>query len=193
MVLKKKVTAAVLAGVLATAAVVPMGLTASAASQGDVTVNYVAGGGLIPDDGDGTYYVTIPSSINFTAQGETKTMDVSLQPIPGATLSSTLRVEVKVYSKNNYKLTSGTANTTQGTYELKYHLTDAAQGTKLANNATGTTEKDKAKWLIANQKLSKTNPTFKGQAQLTTAPNDNVAAGTTYSDTLTYFVTETAK
>ena len=38
MVLKKKVTAAVLAGVLATAAVVPMGLTASAASSGDVQV-----------------------------------------------------------------------------------------------------------------------------------------------------------
>ena len=193
MVLKRKVTGIVLAGVLAVAAVVPMGLTASAASQGDVTVNYVTGGGLIPDDGDGTYYVTIPSSINFTAQDETKAMDVSLKPIPSATLSSTLRVEVKVYSKNNYKLTSTTANTTQGTYELKYHLTDAAQGTKLANNATGTTEKEKAKWLIANQKLSKTNPTFKGQAKLTVAPNDAVPAGTTYSDTLTYFVTETAK
>ena len=197
MVLKKKVTAAVLAGVLATAAVVPMGLTASAASEGDVKVNYVAGA-LIPETGDGTYYVTIPSSITFTAQNETKTMDVSLKATDkSATLSSTLKVDVKVYSKNNYKLTSTTAGTTQGTYQLKYHLNNAANGTLLANKtpAAGTqdTPENKAQDLIANQKLTKTNHTFKGQAKLSAAPNDDVAAGTTYSDTLTYFVTEVSK
>ena len=192
MTLKRRVTTALLAGAVATSVIAPSSVFA--ASQGEVDVNYVAGA-LIPDSGDGSYYVTVPASITFTAQNEVKDMDVSLHATdPTAALSSTLSVGIKVYSQNNYSLRSTTQGTSTGTYQLKYHLTNAANGTVLANQTPGSgTPADDATDLIASETLTATNDLFEGQAQLTVAPNDAVPSGTTYSDTLTYFVSEISK
>ena len=119
-------------------------------------------------------------------------MDVSLHATdPNAALSSTLKVDVKVYSENAYALKSVTPGATDGVYTLKYHTDDAQVGTATALTNSGDTNS------VANATklgtLNATDDVAYGEAQLTTTPNDAVPAGTTYQDTLTYYVVETAK
>ena len=212
MVLKKKVTAAVLAGVLATAAVVPMGLTASAAPQGDVQVQYI-GGALVPGGSDGSYYITIPSNVLFSGQDDTADMTVQLHRTDVTkTLRSDLAVTVDVYSTNNYKLVAA-GQTEQGTYELKYDsaanlgTSDLEQQAALVNTTHGTPSADngdEAGVLEVDSTLNtiydvNNNPTgnqttlvgsIKGQAEMTVEPTVDVP-GTSFKDTLTYYVTQT--
>lgn len=205
MVLKKKVTAAVLAGVLATAAVVPMGLTASAASAGDVQVQYI-GGALVPDDGDGSYYITIPSNVLFSGQEDTADMTVQLHRTDVTkTLRSDLAVTVDVYSKNNYELVAA-GQTEKGAYTLKYDsaanlgTSDFEQQTALTNTKHGTASADngdEAGILEVNLTLNETQTnqtslvgSLTGQAKMSKEPVVDVP-GTSFQDTLTYYVTQT--
>ena len=200
MVLKKKVTAAVLAGVLATAAVVPMGLTASAKSQGNVDVQYIAGA-LVPDGSDGSYYVTIPSNVTFTGAQDAKNMNVQLHRTDvNKTLNPDLEVTVDVYSKNNYILKNAGFSQT-GVYELVYTGTGATNAdTALANKTpagpasadagaeVGVLTPDANKNVTTNQKSLVGEIT--GKATLKTEPTVDVP-GTPFTDTLTYYVTQT--
>ena len=213
MVLKKKVTAAVLAGVLATAAVVPMGLTASAAKSGDVQVQYIAGA-LVPDDGDGSYYITIPSNVLFSGQGDKADMTVQLHRTDVTkTLDANLGITVDVYSANDYALKNKSFASTTGTYELKYAAdanTTVADGdwqtlTALANTATAADpadpqpdEGDEVGLLTVDSNLNNTTSnankslvgSIQGRAQMTAEPTVDTQ-GVSFTDTLTYFVTQT--
>lgn len=201
MVLKKKVTAAVLAGVLATAAVVPMGLTASAANNGNVDVQYIAGA-LVPDGSDGSYYVTIPSNVTFTGAQDAKKMNVQLHRTDVTKiLDEKLRVTVDVFSKNDYKLKNAGFATVEGVYELVYTGTGAANADTVLANKTpggaasaangaevGTLTPDPAKNVTTAQDSLVGEIT--GTATLKTEPTVDVP-GTPFTDTLTYYVTQT--
>ncbi len=184
MVLKRKVTGIVLAGVLAVAAAAPLGLSASAADNKDVTVSYVAD--ALQPSGVTDYYVTVPSGVTFTGV-ETKSMDVTLNPSAGTVLAQDLQVEVKVYSQNSYKMTGDAGEIP---YTLKYSTTSGnfAQSTTLVNTGS-TKEEASATSLIAGTYLEATQTTFYGQAEVTDdSAAANVDAGATSQDVLTYYV-----
>ena len=186
MVLKKKVTAAVLAGVLATA-VVPMGLTASAASSGDVQVQYIAGA-LVPDDGDGTYYVTIPSNVLFSGESDAHDMNVNLMEVDTSKdLDPALEVTVHVYSTNDYTLKNDNY-TASGTYSLVYN------SDTMVNAQTGQGETGKTDVATNGDQvgvLTPTSTTLSGTATMTAEPTVDTQ-GVSFTDTLTYYVEETA-
>ena len=196
MVLKKKVTAAVLAGVLATAAVVPMGLTASAANAGDVKVQYVAGA-IIPENPTSDYYVTIPANILFRDTTTAENMNVTLKPLDETAgfTDSALVVTVSAYSTNDYKLVNKTQPTVTGAYGLTYTGTNAATaGTALANTKKGLGENGKADVVTNGAKVGTLTPTaatLTGKAQMTQEPAATAQGVSVFSDTITYHVAET--
>lgn len=199
MVLKKRVTGLVLAGVLATAAIAPMGLTASAASNGDVEVQYI-GGALTPDGSDGTYYITIPSNVLFSGAGDEHDMTVKLHRTDVTKkLREDLAVTVDVYSENAYKLKAA-GQSAEGSYELVYTGTGATNAdTVLANTSTGTASADNGAEVGVLTPDSNKNVTtdqnsevgsIKGTATMKDEPAVDVP-GTAFKDKLTYYVTET--
>ena len=203
MVLKKKVTAAVLAGAVATTAVVPMGLSVSAATTEDnnsITMSYKYGNAVYPGDQTSQYQVSIPANQNFSNEGETKDMTVTLETLDasGDFTDPGLGVTVQVYSANGYKMTAGgktqTADYTltyTGQRETQSGSVSATTGVLANLNSTtgafeaGTSEQNADTIGI----LTPTKTSFTGVAELTKVPTtqDN----TEYTDTLTYIVSET--
>lgn len=198
----RRVTTAVLAGVLATAATVP----AFAADQGTTTVTYTSGV-LVPPDANGSYYVTIPADVVLSVEGSTgaKGANVSIFKNPASSnpLPTNLEVLVKVYSANSYQLTNSGGSTTPGTYTLAYSTSTGATATSpdtpLSNaGSTGGATADNAAsagtfqyqegWASIGSGTALA--TLSGTATLTQAPEG--ADGTSFTDTLTFFVDQTS-
>lgn len=201
MTLRRRVTTAILAGAVATSVIAPTSVFA--ASQGDVKVQYI-GGALVPDGSDGTYYITIPSNITFTGTNDIKSMDVQLHRTDVTkTLNSALAVTVDVYSTNDYKLKNNSFSGIEGTYQLVYTSDNATnKDTVLTNKTPNSPSADNGAEvgiLSPDSNLNTTEGTnankslvgsITGTAQLTKEPNVTVP-GTPFTDTLTYYVTQT--
>lgn len=187
MALRRRVTTALLAGAVATAVIAPTSVFA--ASQGDVTVQYIAGA-LVPDDGDGTYYITIPSNVLFSSANDTHDMSVNLMNVDTSKeLDPALQVKVDVFSANNYSLKNASYTAT-GTYELIY----TGDGADNADNPlTNTTPNGPASADAGDAVgiLTPTNSIISGTATLKAEPNVDTK-GVSFTDTLTYYVTQTA-
>lgn len=200
MALRRRVTTALLAGAVATAVIAPTSVFAE--SQGDVKVQYIAGA-LVPDGSDGTYYVTIPSNVLFSNVNDTADMSVNLMQVDtNKELDPNLEVQVDVYSTNNYKLTNPNYSGKDGTYTLTYLApsADAADqdtgfasgGTVMANNGDGSglAHPSATNGSVVGT-LTPDASIISGQAKMTIEPTVDTQ-GVSFSDTLTYYVTETA-
>lgn len=186
MALRRKVTTALLAGVVATSTVAP--LTVSAESQGDVNVQYIAGA-LVPDGSDGTYYVTIPANVLFSGVNDTADMSVNLMEVDTSKdLDPNLQVAVHVYSTNDYKLTNSKYTSANGTYTLEYG-DDTMANTSNSLGATGKTDVKTNGDQVGV--LTPGSAQLSGEATLTVEPTVDTQ-GVSFTDTLTYFVEETA-
>ena len=198
MTLRRKVTTALLAGAVATSVIAPT--TVFAESQGDVTVQYIAGA-LVPDGSDGTYYVTIPSNVVFSGLNDTADMSVNLRQVDtNKELDPNLEVQVDVYSTNGYKLKNSSYSGADGVYTLTYLTPSAdaadqetgfgAGGTVMANtgSTTGLAHPD----ATDGSKVGNLTPDasiISGQAKMTKEPTVDTQ-GVAFTDTLTYYVTE---
>lgn len=181
MTLRRKVTTALLAGAVATSVIAPTSVFA--ASQGDVTVQYIAGA-LVPDGSDGTYYITIPANVVFSGVNDSHDMSVNLENVdPTKDLDENLEVQVDVYSANNYSLKNTSYANVTGKYALTYgsdtmvNKTPAGPASATAGDVVGTLTPDAS--------------VISGTATLKTEPSVE-AKGVPFTDTLTYYVTETA-
>lgn len=205
--MKRRLATLAIVGAMAVAAMAPA--TVFAANNGDVDVKYMSGV-LRPEHGLGTYYVTIPSSVNFAAQGETEDMQVELHRNDvNTTLDTNLEVEVGVHSANDYTLKNNGYPDVQGVYTLEYAtdtnttvadwgsasketLTDDTDGIDTGIDGMVLTAR-----LLPDAELNNTEDNdsslvgyIDGQVTLTTAPPDVDQKGTEFSDTLTYYVRE---
>ncbi len=188
MTLRRKVTTALLAGAVATSVIAPTSVFA--ASQGDVTVQYIAGA-LVPDGSDGTYYITIPANVVFSGVNDSHDMSVNLKNVdPTKDLDENLEVQVDVYSANNYSLKNTSYAGVTGTYELIYTGANADNnGNKLVNTTPAGPASATAGDVVGT--LTPDASVISGTATLKTEPSVE-AKGVPFTDTLTYYVTETA-
>lgn len=187
MALRRRVTTALLAGAVATSVIAPTSVFA--ASQGDVKVQYIAGA-LVPDGSDGTYYITIPANVVFSGVNDSHDMSVNLKKVDTSKeLDPGLKVKVDVYSANNYLLKNASYASVTGTYELKYSGTNAASaGTALKNTTTSTPSA--ANGAVVGT-LTPDASVIKGTAEMTAEPKVDTS-GVPFTDTLTYYVTQSA-
>ena len=163
----------------------------------------------MPDGADGSYYITIPANVTFTAKGDTADMTVKLHRTDVTkTLNPDLAVQVDVYSANNYSLTNA-SYTQAGEYELVYtgngadddgnplvNKTPAGPASATAGDTVGSLTPDTTQNTIYD---ATTNPTgnktslvgsITGTAEMTVEPSVDVP-GTAFTDKLTYYVTQT--
>lgn len=209
--MKRRLVTLLIVGAMTVGAMAPA--TVFAATNGNVDVKYTSGV-LVPEESLGTYYVTIPSSVSFTAQGATEDMQVGLHRNDvNTTLDTNLEVEVGVKSANAYKLKNTSYPDVEGVYTLEYatnaNSTVADWGTEvdketLANTSNGITTGIDGVILTAklapDTTLNNTNSNTEslvgyidGQVTLTTAPPDVDVKGTEFKDTLTYYVRESQR
>lgn len=180
----KKLTTLALAALLSTVTATSV-FAASPASTQNTTVGYTAGGSN--PGGGGNYAVVIPSNVVIKDEKTPSKLDVELKSTTtDQELPTGLQVSISVASGKQWKLTNDTVTNANIAWTYKYKLqadstypSDGAGTTSAADTPTLGTLTPATRFIV-------------GQASINAKPNVNVPAGTTFQDTLTYTIQETA-
>ncbi|MBS6210400.1 MAG: hypothetical protein KH359_11695 [Clostridiales bacterium] len=176
----KKLGALACAGVLGLGVVGNPVMAANGQGQGETDVFYVTGSTNI--DADGKVVMVIPADVNLNKNKTEGTMDLTIMTADGSEFVDNFSADVKVTSLNGGKLKSN------GNPDVAYWLKGAD-----SNKVDLSKESDVASFAqvqAPDQKLtSQTKVLTVGVEQQSVDELEKANAGTIYSDTLTFKVT----